>query len=50
MTYWDFAPQIVNSRESITGEKGRKENQIKGNRSREIHLGDVGRSLGEKHR
>lgn len=49
MTYWDFAPQIVNSRESITGEKG-KENQIKGNRSREIHLGDVGRSLGEKHR
>lgn len=50
MTYWDFAPKIVNSRESITGEKGRKEKQIKANRSREIHLGDVGRALGEKHR
>lgn len=50
MTYWDFTSKIVNSRESTIGEKGRKEKQIKANRSRGIHLGDVGKALGVKDR
>lgn len=50
MTYWNFPPKMVNARESTTGEKGRKEKQIKAKRSREIHLGDVGKALGGKGR
>lgn len=33
----DSTPKIMNSRESTTGEKGRKGKQRKANRSRKIH-------------
>lgn len=37
MTYWDFTPKIVNSRERTTGERGRKKKRTKANRNREIY-------------
>lgn len=42
----DCTAKLMNSRGSTIGEKGRKGKQRSDNRSRKIHLGDVGEVLG----